>query len=138
MTLENLNDTLNPYSENNYSYIECESGWADLIYELHNKIIAFDPDYKITQIKEKFGLLRFYYDLSLDIHGQEIGDLVNEYEQKSGKVCEYCASPGRPASFGHWQKTCCEECLIEYKQEHPKVDCKFIGELTRPIVLRKN
>ena len=34
--------------------------WADLVRDLDDKLSHTDPDYKIDQIKEKFGGLRFY------------------------------------------------------------------------------
>ncbi len=46
---------------------ECGDGWYDLIYDLCEKInlLIGDKNIKVTavQVKEKFGGLRFYYDL---------------------------------------------------------------------------
>jgi len=134
MTVQHLNKILEPYWKEGWDgYCRFDNGWADLVLELHDKITQIDPDYKIHQIKEKFGLLRFYYESDLD--EESIDDLVKEYQDKSGEICEYCGGNGRPAVFGRWFKTCCEDCLVEYKAENPSKDCKFVPELPKPIVL---
>ena len=80
----------------------------------------------------------FYYESELipnQFFAEEIDELVKEAEVKSGEICEYCGGEGRPAQFGRWHKTCCPDCLVEYKEEHPKVYCKFVTELIKPITL---
>jgi hypothetical protein len=82
---------LEPFSKS----IDCEDGWIPLITELHNKLIQIDPNYRVYQIKEKFGMLCFYYAISNpDLHN-EVRDLVQEYERKSLTVCEVTGKPGR-------------------------------------------
>jgi hypothetical protein len=138
MTVQYLNKILEPYWQKGWDgSCRFDNGWADLVLELHDKITQMDPDYKILQAKEKFGLLRFYYETTLDTYDKEINDLVSEYQYKSGKICEYCGGEGRSASFGRWYKTCCEDCLVEYKNENPSKDCKFVPELKKPIILEK-
>jgi len=36
--------------------------WRPVILETHSKLLAIDPAYRISQIKSKFGGLRYYYD----------------------------------------------------------------------------
>ena len=58
-----------------------------------------------TQVKEKYGTLRFYYN-----GGDEfINGLVWMAEAMSGRTCEECAAPGTSNNDG-WIHTLCEPC----------------------------
>ena len=39
----------------------CPAEWEDIVVKLDNDLAKIDPDYKILQVKQKFGSLRFYY-----------------------------------------------------------------------------
>lgn len=79
-------------------------GWLPLVAELHETLLTTDPDYGVTQIKEKFGGLRFY-TVGLTEAGLEA---VHTAEVKSFTICEKCGNPGEPRGGG-WIKTLCEE-----------------------------
>jgi hypothetical protein len=88
-----------------------EDGWEPLIRELSDKIETYNrqnlPNEPVqaVQVKEKFGGLRFY------VYGgtEEIWDLIDEAEEKSFTICEFCGKPGKPRATG-WIKTLCDEC----------------------------
>jgi len=56
-----------------------------------------------TQVKEKFGTLRFYYDGGDDY----TSGLVSMAESWSAVACEECGAPGTQ-NDGGWIKTLCE------------------------------
>ena len=64
--------------------------------------------FRIQQMKEKFGTLRFYYSGGND----RIHALVNLTENLSASVCEVCGTLGTlcKKSGGSWVKTLCEDC----------------------------
>lgn len=64
-------------------------------------------DFRVAQVKEKFGTLRFYC-FSNEAEGLMAGRVVSATEWLSGAVCETCGAPGsvRP---GGWVKTACDE-----------------------------
>ena len=134
MTNQNLNTILLEYkSDKWFRGLETEGGWADLILELHDKMLDLDLNYKISQVKEKFGLLRFYFTTDKDnTIRKKMNDLAYEYKQKSSKICEYCGGEGKCASFGNWLKTSCESCLVEFAEANPRHKCVFLAE--RPVV----
>ena len=43
--------------------IRCEKGWYPLIISLDSELAAIYPDYELQQVKEKFGTLRYYFDV---------------------------------------------------------------------------
>jgi hypothetical protein len=62
------------------------------------------PQVVVTQVKEKFGTLRFYYNGGDDI----IDGMVRMAEGMSGCTCEECGKPGGRRSGG-WIVTLCDE-----------------------------
>lgn len=44
-------------------WIGCRSGWYPLLLELDARLAAICPEYQVHQVKEKYGTLRYYFDL---------------------------------------------------------------------------
>jgi hypothetical protein len=61
------------------------------------------PQVVATQVKEKFGTLRFYYNGGDDV----IDGMVRMAESWSAVACEECGAPGTQNNQG-WIKTLCE------------------------------
>jgi hypothetical protein len=76
-------------------------------YKLHScwceKYDAIYP--RASQVKEKFGTLRFY----MTSHSEEMHELIDQAEAISGKTCENCGGPGRLNNSG-WISCLCDEC----------------------------
>ncbi len=66
------------------------------------------PEVIVTQIKEKFGGLRFYYSGGDDT----IDGMVRMAESWADHTCETCGKPGKSRSGG-WIKTLCEDHELE-------------------------
>lgn len=62
------------------------------------------PQVVVTQIKEKFGGLRFYYDGGDDM----VEGMVHMAESWAANACETCGKPGKSRSGG-WIRTLCDE-----------------------------
>ena len=58
-----------------------------------------------SQVKEKFGGLRFYIDGADDY----VSGVISMAESMSYRTCEYCGSPGISGGKG-WIKTLCDTC----------------------------
>ena len=105
--------------------MECRSGWGTLIDVLCQKIQhridsitivypAWSDDEKAlqvvaSQIKEKFGGLRFYYSGGDDT----IGGMVQMAESLSYKICERCGDGGKTISSNGWYSTRCKRCILD-------------------------
>lgn len=63
------------------------------------------PPVTITQIKSKFGTLRFYYDGG----DKQINGMVSFAERISGTICEVTGTKGKLCIHRGWYKTLCEE-----------------------------
>jgi hypothetical protein len=86
---------------------ECSDGWFDLIYKLSKEITELDDTVEATQVKEKFGTLRFYYYGGND----KIYRLVEEAEQESARTCEDCGDTTTAKTRGDsWLSTLCDKC----------------------------
>ena len=76
--------------------IYCGEGWHDLILELDEELSQIDPDYRIYQVKEKFGALRVYLAPSNPMLQSELSKIVEKYERISLLTCEMTGKPGEP------------------------------------------
>lgn len=89
---------------------ECGDGWEPIIREAAAKIEAINAELLpaqhcvASQIKQKFGTLRFY----LHSGTNAAWDIVEEAERKSETTCETCGKPGTLQGQG-WVYTACEE-----------------------------
>ena len=58
-----------------------------------------------TQVKEKFGGLRFYTGPSLDPQWNRI----SRAEEQAAVTCDVCGKEGKMSNIGGWMATRCEE-----------------------------
>jgi hypothetical protein len=96
--------------------IECGPGWYGLIDKLCIDIQKHIDDGKFeqiyaSQVKEKFGSLRFYIEYGDDY----IFDLIEEAEDISYTICEHCGSTKNVKQTKGWIKTLCEDCIKKFK-----------------------
>ena len=92
-------------------YISCNEGWYNILDELDVKLSYLDPYYKINQVKEKFGTLRFYFETTEDGLVRDImHDCVDAATYASSYTCEYCGSKQGKMQEGAWYKTACHTC----------------------------
>lgn len=66
--------------------------------------------YRITQIKEKWGYLRWYDNYATC----EIYKIISKYEQISAHTCIVCGKPAKYISRG-WISPYCEDCIGDRK-----------------------
>jgi hypothetical protein len=90
-------------------------GWTELLWDLCASIETMAArgaeagvPFRISQVKEKFGGLRFY------VKGTtvEAWTLIHEAEIKSEGICEACGAPGNRSVIGNWLKTLCVVCQM--------------------------
>jgi len=100
-----------------YSYTELDEmpeGWRlafgdQMVEEIDNELKKFDFNecYKIVQIKEKWGGLR-WYDGGCP-RGSNIDEIIHKYEELSFKTCIDCGKPAEWISKG-WISPYCTDC----------------------------
>lgn len=100
-------------------------GWYGIIREAAEKLEPLIAAYKkefeedsaprASQVKEKFGTLRFYLSHGTD----EMYKIVEDAEIKSAKVCENCGEKGKLRREGWW-RTLCTKCNKEYLNAHKR------------------
>lgn len=89
----------------NSKFFYVGEGWYPIIKDLIDDLIKLGWDKNITQVKEKFGGLRFYIDEGSD----EMFKLIVEAEKKSYETCETCSQKGELRKDIGWYLTLCEE-----------------------------
>lgn len=100
---------------------ECGAGWAKIINDFCQKTEAYlktHPleDFRVDQIKEKFGGLRIYFSP----YDEQINTLQERAELLSRKTCEICGKRGKLNTNRHWIKTLCNK--------HWNVDIRNTGK----------
>lgn len=125
--------------------ISCRDGWYSIIDNLLAIIKEYteqNPEYygrvNFTQIKEKFGVLRAYYNISpwnsediiSKIAQQGTADFVNHMIRYavflSGRTCERCGSVEKVGTTEKgWLQTLCKPCAMRLKKTNPGSVQKF-------------
>lgn len=92
---------------------ECGDGWFDLIDELSRQICELSPMTKAFQVKEKYGTLRFYVGVADPSTSSVVFDIIDDFEECSGKICEECGASGTSKTlFNQRIKTLCGRCSV--------------------------
>lgn len=82
----------------------------------------------LTQVKEKFGGLRFYFDTSggRNRDSWEIDGMVRLAENLSYRTCEFCGSTKNVGMTKGWLTVCCKECFdsgkVNSKNWEPNIE----------------
>ncbi len=99
------------------------NGWFKLINQLCSQLQWNTdrnnyPQVEATQVKEKFGTLRFYYSatpVKENEHTERqfgvIDGMVSFAEALSGEICEHCGSTEEVTQTKGWISTFCKKCL---------------------------
>jgi hypothetical protein len=90
------------------------SGWAPFVEPLVKE--CQEKGYEITQIKEKYGTLRFYGVFPDDMYRK-----VGEAERLSAKTCYTCGKSGKTYYMGWCQTLCPEHAIENYGKEEVEV-----------------
>lgn len=97
-----------------WSYIP--DGWVGIIERLHENLVLVAPEYRITQVKEKFGGLRFYTNIGYDPDGIA-SMIIQHYERESEVTCDVCGERGKIVDVGEgkmpYVASRCEEHYVE-------------------------
>lgn len=99
----------NKFLPNYYKSVDVDEGWYQIVVDCDNLLTEIDPDYRIAQIKQKFGGLRYYFQPS-DVNNGELyvkmNAVVLAYEKIASITCEATGKPGvLMKSKGGWVKT---------------------------------
>lgn len=99
--------------------IECGKGWESLYKPIFEYIENYNQDKTeeeqiiVTQVKEKFGGLRFY----VNYHTDELLEMINNAEDESYLICETCGSKENVGQTGGWIETICYNCVKKRSKE---------------------
>ena len=93
-------------AHNGHFGFECGDGWFDIIDNLCTLLMIDETLTPVaTQVKEKFGTLRFYVDQATDYQYE----LIDRAGDLSAHTCEVCGEPGKLRGDRSWIKALCEE-----------------------------
>lgn len=105
-TFEEVSTELKPRMASRNAGFWAPDGWLDLVVEMDTRLRT-NPDYRIVQVKEKFGELRFY---ATGLTADE-AEYVRDMETRSLTVCQGCGSTENVAiRHAGWVATMCGSC----------------------------
>ena len=100
-----------------YTYTELDAmpdGWRNafgemMCEEIYNALIKCGglDDYRIEQIKEKYGCLRWYSSPSYE----EVERIIDKYSVLSENICITCGKPDVPMTNNGWLSPFCKKCF---------------------------
>ena len=113
---------------------DMKDGWRkafgeQMCEELRTALIKgnYLEQYRVVQIKEKFGALRWYDNgIPLNI-SEEIYDIIRKYEDISSRTCVVCGKPAEYITTG-WVCPFCGECINKVKDHYVPVKTWFDPE----------
>lgn len=82
----------------------CGNGWFLILWELSEQLEGMGC--VASQVKEKFGGLRFY----LEAYPEGALETIRVAEERAIRTCETCGDPGVVKSPRGWIKTLCDRC----------------------------
>lgn len=93
-------------------YFECHDGWFDLIDKCAKQITELDKSIVASQVKEKYGTLRFYICPTESDNFDKVCEIIATYEDKSASTCEMCGGLGTLKKKLGWYRTICNLCSL--------------------------
>lgn len=102
-----------------YRGMEHGRGWIGLVTGLHFRLRYLVGDYRIHQVKQKFGGLRYYCDaVSIIPDGlpdtgrlrETVRNLISDAEHRSETICERCGHAGTVTIREGWARSRCGPC----------------------------
>jgi len=93
-------------------------GWHHLLNDLFCQLRKCEWDCNVSQVKEKFGLLRVY----IEEGNEDMFGLLYEAEKQSRNICEFCGERGKTSGWGTgWKKTLCDKHGEMYRNRNLKI-----------------
>lgn len=87
--------------------VDVEDGWRDIVCGLLADLETMGlPELRITQVKEKFGLLRVY----VNDGNEAVAARIKAAIDASAETCEACGAPGTLGHVGGWYGVRCTAC----------------------------
>lgn len=116
-------------------FISCGTGWKDIVFKLIEDLDRIWTGYKkkagrdawkLLQVKEKFGGLRFYPEFPEEettdakARKEQSYAAIDFAETQAWKTCERCGKPGHTTSVHYYIATVCDVCEERMKARSKK------------------
>lgn len=96
-------------------------GWKNIVLKADAMMAFIDPDYKICQVKEKFGTLRLYFESNKQgVEFSILEAIATAAENDSANTCEQCGKYGRLRDERYYIQTLCDACDSVVAEETEK------------------
>lgn len=80
-----------------------------MIIELERELAALDPNFRVLEVTEKYGTLRWDFDCAPAVY-DAMAALVDQAESASERTCERCGGAAALVEHDGWYATLCPSC----------------------------
>lgn len=116
-----------------FTYLDdMPTGWRkafgkDMCEEIRRVLVKANylNKYRVLQVKEKYGSLRWYDGCVPLSISRELQDVIDKYEEMSVRTCIRCGRPATKISLG-WISPWCDECAEKFSD---RIDFKEIDNV---------
>jgi hypothetical protein len=84
-------------------------GWHDIARLLHQRLLELDPDYRLYELRERFGLLHVHARFAAE-HNEWCRTFLGRAAGRSARTCQVCGDAARVRDERRLIKTLCERC----------------------------
>lgn len=114
MGVAELREEMSPWFAKRFVGFYPPSGWVDYVRDIHEHLVAIAPDYRLFQVKEKFGELRFTIDLETVPRASRnaVHNYIDKKEEESKTICQNCGAEGATVRQQWWIATVCDGCNV--------------------------
>ena len=104
--------------------LDINQGWVPLVNDLVDDLEKIDPNFNVSQVKEKFGTLRFYAGCSSDAVSTQFFQRIGKAEKQSGEICSWCGEPGVEC-YVDWTFVLCRTHFDELVASRTKQNAEY-------------
>lgn len=99
--------------------IDVNTGWFSLLERLDATLAELAPNYRVQQVKSKFGSLSFSASPSDDPYdyNEAFNEAIRAAEWASIEVCEVCGAPAKQYAIRMWVWTVCNKHADELRSK---------------------
>jgi len=107
-----IRDELSPWFADGFAGFYPPYGWLDLVQETHEHLVGVAPNYRINQVKEKFGVLCYYVDANTipPQHREACHNYLKRQNDLSRTICQNCGAGEATIHEIGYIATLCDHC----------------------------
>lgn len=114
---EEIRERISARITHGFKSLDIGNGWLRIVSDLDHDLAALDPDYTVSQVKEKFGGLRYYIGPAHEDIFDAMHARISLAERQAAVTCETCGATGESRNSSGWLVTMCDADYAAYLEK---------------------